>query len=259
MPTDGHAALARLYEERVLALIGHCPDGKALKLRDGARFLECAHRGGRAELVLKMGLRSDVTGESLLHARFRVVFASGDAVSLSLHALDGVRESAFFTKRQEQFLSAMIRWAEQVIPTASPVAPSGRTPPWQRDYAALYHHLSGRSHAVARRRLRQGFFADQADTPDTMRMAAFVELLREEGWVALVDHGEETVGAILDRLVMQRLPGVQGRSGVATSGHAIVALEDGSDHAVFAIVADDDGPTVARLIADLAPFMTLRR
>jgi hypothetical protein len=156
-------------------------------------------------------------------------------------------------------------WAEQVLPDVTPAEPGPRTPTWQRQFAELYHRLSGRSLASARRRLREGFFVDQEDTSESMRIDSFLELLSEEGWVALVDWKEETVDELVQELARQRLAAARVRSAdtvdpasLAEAGYAIVSLEDGSDGSAIAIVARGEIARVAQLLAEVAPHMTLR-
>lgn len=256
--TDSRSDRVERHAGRVLALVGHCPVGKSLKLRDGERFVQCTRTGQGAELILKMGLRSDVSGAALLHARFRVRFGAEGEPGLSLHHLEGRRETASLTGRQEKYLAALLTWAEQVLPTAAPVARTIRTPAWHRSFAELYHFLSGRSLPVARRRLGDGFFMDQQDAPPAMRIEALLDMLREEGSVALVDWEEETVEDILCQLAEQRLGArcPADRAMLSDRGYDVVMLEDGSDHYVMALVARDQVATVERLLADIAPSMT---
>lgn len=213
-----------------------------------------------------MGLRSDVSGATLLHARFRLRVSPGGDTHISLHHLEGRRETETLTGRQEKYLSALMAWAEQVLPTASPQATGARIAPWQRVFADLYHFLSGASVQVARRGLREGFFVDQEDTPDAMRMETFLDMLREEGWVALVDWQEETVDGIILQLAEQRLAslhlrpaGPTDRVMLAAAGYAVVRLEDGSDQAVIALAANDEVASVEHLMSDLAPHMRVHR
>lgn len=259
--TDGRSDLADRYADRVLALVAHCPVGKALKARDNNRSADCSRSRDGAELSLKTALRDDVLGHALLHARFRVRMPRTGATSVTLHHLAGRRETADLTARQEKYLSALMLWAEQVLPTASPVAKAARMPAWQKQFAELYHHLSGLSVAAARRRLREGFVVDQEDATPRTRMGAFLDLLRDEGWVALVDWKEETVDAIILDLAACRMrpAGPLDRAAIAAAGYAVVQLEDGSDDAVIAIVAHDDVAAVEALLADLAPDMTVGR
>lgn len=263
--TDAPSDLADRYARRVLALIGHCPVGKSLKAQDTGRFADCSRKRGKAELRLKVGLRSDVTGRALLHARFRIGFPFGRRPVVVLHHLEGRRETDELTVRQEKFLSALMTWAEQVLPDVTPTEPDPRTPLWQRQFAELYHRLSGRSLASARRRLREGFFVDQEDTSESMRIDSFLELLSEEGWVALVDWKEETVDELVQEIARQRLAAARVRSvdtidpaSLAEAGYAIVSLEDGSDGSTIAIAARDDIETVAQLLGEVAPHIVLR-
>lgn len=263
--TDAPSDLADRYARRVLALIGHCPVGKSLKAQDTGRFADCSRKRGKAELRLKVGLRSDVTGRALLHARFRIGFPFGREPVVVLHHLEGRRETDELTVRQEKFLSALMTWAEQVLPDVTPTEPGPRTPLWQRQFAELYHRLSGRSLASARRRLREGFFVDQEDTSESMRIDSFLELLSEEGWVALVDWKEETIDELVQEIARQRLAAARVRSvdtidpaSLAEAGYAIVSLEDGSDGSTIAILARDDIETVAQLLGEVAPHIVLR-
>lgn len=260
--TDGNSQLASRYADRVLALVRHCPAGKSLNVRDKDRFVQCVRRGDRAELDLKMGLRSDVSGAALLHARFRLHIPPDGEPSLSLHHLEGRRETAHLTGRQEKYLSALMAWAGQVLPGASPVAQSRRVPLWQRQFADLYHLLSDVPVALARRRLREAFFVDQQDAMESTRMEAFLDMMRDEGWIALVDGKEETVDDIILQLVEQRLPGSTDAcdsTALAESGHDLVLLDDGSDQSAIAVLARGSVTTVGQLLADLAPQMTVRR
>lgn len=265
--TTNSSEAARRHVERVLPLVALCPDRKALKVRDKERIAECTRDGATARLTLKMGLRSDVTGAALLHAIFRVTTAPDGSRDVSLHHLEGKREIDELTNRQERYLSALLTWAERVLPTARPVARPDGPPPWQRDFAALYGHLSGCSAAVALRRLRDGFFADQEDVEqDTARMDAFLEVLRDEERVVLVDHGEETIDALAAYLAEQRLDvpcegfgSSELHALVAEAGLTFVALEDGSDGGALAIVPVAHLDTVEALLARVAPDTTLHR
>lgn len=263
---DGHSELAKRYAGRIQTLIGHCPVGKSLKVRDKERLVQCSRRADSAELDLKMELRSDVSGAALLHARFRLHVPPGCDARISLHHLEGRRETETLTGRQEKYLSALLVWAEQVLPTASPHAPGPGLSPWQRQFAELYHRLSGVSVPVARRRLRESFFVDQEDAPDSVRMEAFLDMLREEGWVALVDWREDTVDEIVLQLAEQRLASLRlqpagpiDRAVLAAVGYVVVRLEDGSDQAVMALVANEEVAPVEHLLSDLAPPMRVRR
>ncbi|WP_448664639.1 hypothetical protein ACG3SL_08205 [Sphingomonas sp. CJ20] len=259
--TDGHFDLANHYADRVLALVGHCPVGQSLKARDNNRIAECTRTRDGAELSLKIALRCDVLGHALLHARFRLRLPRKGEASITLHHQAGRRETEDLTARQEKYLSALMLWAEQVLPAAEPVAKAARIPAWQKQFAELHHLLSGLSVAAARRRLRDGFFVDQEDSPETARMGAFLEVLRDEGWVALVDWNEETVDdMILDLAACRMRPsGPIDRAAVAAAGYDVVKMDDGSDGLIFAIVARDEVPAVGRLVANLAPDITIIR
>lgn len=251
--------LAARHADRVRALIGHCPDGKVLKLREGDRIAECTRGRDGGRLTLKLGLRSDVTGAALLHAIFRVTGTASDG-AVTLHHLEGRRETADLTKRQEQYLAALLGWAERVLPAAPPVAPAPRVPVWQRDYVALYCDLAGCSPATARRRLRDGFFLDQDDATDDSRMNAFIDQLRDEDRVVAVDLNEETIEELIRFLAEQRLgrpcPGSV-RLALAEAGLDLLVVEDG-DGLVIGIVAVERIEAAAALVTRLAPLLTVR-
>lgn len=256
--TDTYPLAAR-HADRVRALIRHCPDGKTLKLREGNRIAECTRGRDGGLLTLKLGLRSDVTGTALLHAIFRVTDAAGDG-AVTLHHLEGRRETPDLTKRQEQYLAALLGWAEHVLPSAPPVAPAPRVPAWQRDYVALYGHLAGCSPATARRRLCDGFFVDQEDATDDGRMNAFIDLLRDEDRVVAVDLHEETIEALIRFLAEQRLgrtcPGSV-RLALAEADLDLLIVEDG-DGLVIGIVPIGQIDAAAALVTRLAPLLTVR-
>lgn len=89
-------------------------------------------------------------------------------------------------------------------------------PAWQKPFAELYHHLSGLSAPVARRRLRDDFFVDQEDAPGPTRMGAFLELLRDESRGARVDRKEETV----DEMILDLAPDITIIRSLITAGRS---------------------------------------
>lgn len=260
--TACNSDLARRYAPRVLALVGQCPEGATQKVRDGQRLAQCTRTGANAELTVKMGLRSDVSGAALLHARFRIVFGAGGAASLSLHHLEGRRETDGLTRRQEQYLAALLTWVEQALPATVPTPSGTRTPTWQRAYADLYALLSGGSTATARRRLREAWFVDQEDAAEPARMDAFLDLMREEGRVAMVDWREETIDALTADVVRRRLPERPAlwadRTALAAAGYAVAMLDDGSDGSAIAVIATDQVEMLRTLLARLGVHVTVR-
>jgi hypothetical protein len=186
------------FAARFIALAGYCPEGKQLKVADGPRRIECKRKKGITDLAVKIvstGLR--------LHVVVRVA-PSEEGILVSLHKIYDGKPLAGLGPRDEKYLSGMLNWAEQVLPTASPVQPTSKVDAWRKDYADLYAILTGCSRATARKRLNTGFFVDQEETSSDERIEALLMLMREEDSLLCFDWKEDQRYTLLEDLANKR-------------------------------------------------------
>lgn len=238
------------------------PAGAKGRIRDGSKLLEVAEHAGRRELLLRMALRSDTSGEPLLHAALSVSLPETDPdATPTLERVSRGRRDTHFTKREQQYLSAMASWALRVLSAddaATQLRPV-REAAWQQAVRAIVTAATGASQPVLQR-LAAGRLQAYDDLPATSRAWQLCTDLRDEGFLVQLDWHDDSdaVGAFRELLSAVRADAAPARvmprqgdepveavacrvaASIGPGRHRIIQIESGMDaHYYIAVQASD--------------------
>lgn len=227
--------------------------GTEAVFEEGARVGRAIGADDRVDLFLRMRLQSDIDGAPLLHA---LVSAPRDgSVPSARKVKRGMRDLAF-TRREQQYLDAMVAWAVRLLPDAPRTDIAKRKPPaWRPHLEFVLRQVVGGGEARVRACFDgQEDLLQEADAQaraqamcETMRSAgcllqidwnddqdlvdAFATLLEQAGVPTRLreqvsDDGETEVGVVIDAIGAQ----------LVTAGLQVLELASGMDAHFFVVV-----------------------
>jgi len=227
--------------------------GTEAVFEEGARVGRAIGADDRVDLFLRMRLQSDIDGAPLLHA---LVSAPRDGgVPSAKKVARGMGERTF-TRREQQYLDAMVSWAARVLPDAPRTDITKRKPPAWRSHLEyvlrqvvgggaacvracldgqedLLHEAPAQARAEAMyEAMRQAGCLLQIDWNDDQDLVdAFATLLEQAGVPTRLreqvsDDGETEVGVVIDAIAAQ----------LATAGLPVLELASDMDAYFFVVV-----------------------
>mgnify|MGYP003352246972 CR=1 FL=1 len=122
--------------------------GTEAVLDEGARAGRAVGADDRVDLFLRMKLQSNASGDPLLHA---MVSAPRDGGAPKLTKVTRGMRDRSFTRREQQYLDAMVAWAARRLPDAPRDDVAKRKPPaWRPPLEQVLRHVVGGGEACVR-------------------------------------------------------------------------------------------------------------
>ncbi len=194
--------------------------GTEAVLDEGARAGRAVGADDRVDLFLRMKLQSNASGDPLLHA---MVSAPRDGGAPKLTKVTRGMRDRLFTRREQQYLDAMVAWAARRLPDAPRDDVAKRKPPaWRPPLEQVLRHVVGGGEACVRACLDgQEDLLQEADA--RARAAAMCEAMRDAGCLLQIDWNDDQdlVDAFASLLEQAGLP-TRLREQVSDDGEAEV-------------------------------------
>jgi hypothetical protein len=155
---------------------------------EGVRVGRAIGSVDRVDLFLRMKLQSDIDGAPLLYA---LVSAPRDGRAPSAKKVTRGLRDASFTRREQQYLDAMVAWAARVLPDAPRTDIGKRKPPaWRAHIEFVLRQVVGGSAACVRACLDgQEDLLLEADASG--RAQAMCEAMRDAGCLLQIDWNDD--------------------------------------------------------------------